>query len=505
MTGQGVVPGGRLLARNTGLNVLGQALPLVVAAAAMPAAVRALGAQRFGILGLAWMAISYLGEIGFGRATTRYVAAALGRGDMEGLNSAAWGSALAQLAIGLLCAVVLAAAAPAIADDVLRVPAAVRPDAVASFRVLAAGIPVLVLSSALRGILEAAQRFGAVNAVRVPASAANYAGPLVGALFGFSVAGIVAMLMCVRALCLLVYLVLSLRTFPVLRRPRIRLAHMPELIRFGNWTTVSSMTAPLLVYMDRGLLGAAAGVTAVGYYTPSFELVLRMLILPVAVTGTLFPALSTLTGRAERERAGELVARCTKYVLLLIGPAALLLALGAHDLLRLWLGPEYEAQAAGALQLLALGVFLNASAHISFALLNGAGRADLPGKVYLAEVPLYALFAWLLIREWGIPGAALAWTVRSALDAFVLAWLAGRQLPETRPAVRAARVPQTVMLVLVAGVAGVALAAAVPGAWARGAVMAAALALTTLFLWRRSFSEEERSQLHALLPLGRGR
>ncbi|HEX9107092.1 MAG TPA: hypothetical protein VF832_07685, partial [Longimicrobiales bacterium] len=128
-----VVPGGRLLARNTGLNVLGQALPLLVAAAAMPAAVRALGAQRFGILGLAWMAISYLGEIGFGRATTRYVAAALGRGDMEGLNSAAWGSAVAQLAIGVLGGIVLAAAAPLIADDVLRVPASIRPDAVASF------------------------------------------------------------------------------------------------------------------------------------------------------------------------------------------------------------------------------------------------------------------------------------------------------------------------------------------------------------------------------------
>ena len=63
---------GKLLARNTILNVLGYGLPMLVAIFAIPLLVKGLGTERFGILTLAWVIIGYLSlfDLGLGRALT---------------------------------------------------------------------------------------------------------------------------------------------------------------------------------------------------------------------------------------------------------------------------------------------------------------------------------------------------------------------------------------------------------------------------------------------------
>jgi len=72
---------GRLLARNTILNVLGYSLPMLVAIFAIPPLVKGLGTERFGILTLAWVIIGYLSlfDLGLGRALTKLVAEKLNR------------------------------------------------------------------------------------------------------------------------------------------------------------------------------------------------------------------------------------------------------------------------------------------------------------------------------------------------------------------------------------------------------------------------------------------
>ena len=67
---------GRLLARNTILNLLGQVVPAVAAIVFLPYTLHGLGIARFGILSLAWVLLGYLGlfDLGLGRATIRFVA-----------------------------------------------------------------------------------------------------------------------------------------------------------------------------------------------------------------------------------------------------------------------------------------------------------------------------------------------------------------------------------------------------------------------------------------------
>ena len=59
---------GSPVARNTAWNLLGALLPVPVALICIPLLVKALGVERFGVLGLAWMALGYFGMFDFGLA-----------------------------------------------------------------------------------------------------------------------------------------------------------------------------------------------------------------------------------------------------------------------------------------------------------------------------------------------------------------------------------------------------------------------------------------------------
>jgi len=78
--------------------------------------------------------------------------------------------------------------------------------------------------------------------------------------------------------------------------------------------------------------------------------------------------------------------------------------------------------------LLCLGAAVNCLAYLPFTVLQARGRADLTAKTHLAELPLYLIMFAVVVPQWGIEGAALAWTIRCAADAGALFALARRHV-----------------------------------------------------------------------------
>ncbi|MHB1193068.1 MAG: oligosaccharide flippase family protein [Longimicrobiales bacterium] len=416
---------GRTLTRHTVYNVLGQGLPLVVALAAVPALLRGAGEARFGVLGLVWMLSTLLGEVGFARAGTRFVADALGAGHQGAVADIMRTILRAQMATGLALGALLAAATPWLVDGVFGVPEAMRGEAVVSFLLLAAATPVLAVGAAFRGLLEAAHRFAALNLVRFTGNALGFAAPLVALGAGWGLVGMVALVLTARGAMTVAFAVAGRgigTPAPGAAAPADGAAppSARAVLAFGGWAAVSTVVSPVLVSLDRFVLGAVAGVAAVGVYTAPYEAATRVLLLPGALAATLFPAMSALEGMGDRGRLRALSWRATGAVAALVGPVALVFAVGAHPLLRLWLGEAFTPAAAVALQLLAPGLLANALAQVPFTLLQGMGRADVPARFHLVELPLHAALTWILVTRWGVAGAAAAWTLRAAADAALL-------------------------------------------------------------------------------------
>lgn len=485
------------LARNTLFNMLGLGLPVLVALWSMPLLVRGLDAAGFGLIALAWVVHAYANELGFGRATTKLAAELVG-GDDARLASVVWSTLALQTALGVCGGAALLVAAPLLVQNVLRVPTELHAEAHRSLVFLAATVPIVVAAAALRGLLEALQRFDLVNAVRGATSAAMFGLPIAGLAGGANVSGLIGLLLLPRLGSLVAYAGLAVWLVPSLARPTLTRADLRNVGSFGGWTSVSSVVSPLLLYIDRFMVGGLVSIAAVAYYTVPYELVVRLLIVPGSLVAALFPELSRLYGRGDAGRVTALSARAVRYTLLTTGPAAVLLIASAPDLLREWLGLEYALASSAALQILAFGIVINSVAHVPLTLLQGAGRPEIPARFHLAQLPVHLLVAGLLISTWGVAGAAAAWTARVALDASLLFWAAARVVPGSADGLRAQRVPALAALLAVCGLTALMLSQLHP-AWGRAAGAVLVLLALLCVAWRVGMRSEDRQWITRLI------
>lgn len=496
-----------LLARNSLLNLVGLGLPLLVGVAAMPPVVAGLGPERFGILGLLWVVLAYLAmlDLGLGRATTKFAAEALARDDVVSLRGVATMTTVAQVVIAAITGGTLALLARPLVEGLLDLGPALEAEALGSFMALAAAAPIIVVTNTFRGLLEAGQRFDLVNLIRAPTSAGNFLVPLVGVWLGWSLIGIVLGLVVLRSAALVAYVTACLRVWPALRRPSLPdRVSARAVLGFGGWVTVSTMISPLLVYIDRFMIGALVSARAVGYYTAPHEIVSRLAILPASLASALFPAF------AERHAAGTVApalvfTRALKYLLALIAPPLLALALLAPDLLELWLGAAFAAESGLVLRWLALGMILNGAAYLPYTLLQASGRPDLTARFHLIELPFYLLVLWGFLARWGIAGAAAAWALRVAVDATLLfgAVLFLRVVP-ARLLLRE-RLPATAVSLVLLAAGGAITVASAAGPLARFAGVAGLTVLWGVWVWTRGLGRQERQGALAAARPGRQR
>jgi O-antigen/teichoic acid export membrane protein len=485
----GHLTSGRLLARNTVWNLLGSAAPMLVAVFCIPILIRGLGHERFGVLTLVWALVGYasLFDLGLGRALTQLVAKKLGAGQDREIPTVVWTSWLLMLLLGVVGAGVVGLLSPWLVHRALNVPAALQRETLQSFFLLALSIPVVISTTGLRGLLEAHQRFGLINALRVPMGVFTFAGPLLVLPFSKSLVPVVAVLVTGRIIAWGAHLLLGLRVVPELGRGIAwERSAVGPLLRFGGWMTITNIVSPILVTMDRFLIGALVSMTAVAYYATPFEVVTKFLVVPGALMGVMFPAFSA-SFALNGERARLLFGRSVKSLLLVLFPVMLCTVALAQNGLRLWLGAEFAEHSFRVLQWLAVGVFINSLAQVPFVFLQGVGRPDLTATLHLIELPLYLGLLWWLISTRGIEGAAMAWSGRVAVDAVVLFVLAKRFLPGKSPMrLRTALFPAMALLILV-------LAALLHGPIVKGFFLVGTILCFVLVTWFRILTPEERT------------
>jgi O-antigen/teichoic acid export membrane protein len=413
----------KLLVKNTILNLLGMGLPLLVGIIAIPFAVKGLGKEGFGVLAIAWVILGYFGLFDFGlsRATTKFVSEMLGRGDVESLPSIIWTAVIVSFVLGIIGLIVLCAITPYLVETLLKIPYGLVHQAKLSFYILASSIPIILCSSSLRGVLEAAQRFDLVNLIIIPASMMSFIFPGLSFPFHLNLSTVVFLIVLSRIAAALAYLFFCLKVFPIIKiKPKISIKNIKMMISYGGWISITNIVSPLLVYMDRFFIGSLISMASVAFYTVPYEMLVRLRLFPGAIMRAIFPEFSALSACSSSERMEMLFVRSVEYILIIIGPLVVLLFTYAPSILQVWMGAEFVKNSLDVFRVLAIGVFVNSIAFIPFNLLQGVGRPDLPAKFHLVELFFYIALLWLLIQGFGIKGVAWAWSLRVIIDAILL-------------------------------------------------------------------------------------
>ena len=492
---------------NAMISLAGATIPALVALVAIPGLVRALGAALFGLLSFVWIVFGTFAvlDFGTGRATTKYVAELIAGERADSIPSLFWTAAAINLAVGLVCGLLLFIGAPWLSDHLVKVPLALRPTAILALRITAFALPWIILGGVFRSALEGLQRFDLSNAVQLPVSALNYIAPLLVARAGGTLPWVIASVCLSRVSAMPPLLMLCQRQLPMLGRPRVARRQLEPLLRFGSWLTVSNVVGPLILSMDRLFVGSILGVSALGLYAPVYELVTRLSLVPASVMTALFPAFSTLTNR-DPWTIRLAMRRAQRMLALLMLPIALVGVTFAPSILELWLGTRQSPDSVRAMQLLFIGLLFLSIGAVPFTLVQALGRPKWSAVIHMVELPIHAAITWFSVSTFGIVGAAAAWSLRAVYDVALFDASVRRILGRGDDAL----VTRTSRATVAIGVAAAMLSAVAAWFGSRSPAIvlmgAVAVLVYAVAAWRWALEETEREAVVSAIqrrPMGR--
>lgn len=409
--------------RHSALNLGGGLFPVIVAIPCLGILARDLDPNRFSLIMLYWALVGYAGvlDLGLGRAIVPLVSE---RADDPRATKRLLNSALCiALALGVLGAVSLWSAAPFIVSNLFKVAPDLAVEAVAGLRFTAVTVPLLLPYIIIQGYWDGMQAFAEANLQRaLSGSLPIILSTIAVTMFGGGVIIVMGGFLAGRLISLF-FVAARQGLWRRLDYREVGVADVLRLLSFGGWVTAGGMIGPVMGYLDRFVLAFARGASIVAFYAAPAEAIFRLLVVPTAITRSLFPKLAS--GLIEVERA-RLLRETRLMITLGCVPAALvILALGPW-ILELWLGRPYREQSTVALQLLTLGFLASSYAQIPLTQLFAAGKPKFVAFAQAAEVVPFLLLAYWLDVHYGVVGAAIAWSVRNAIDLLVLQFLANR-------------------------------------------------------------------------------
>ncbi len=407
------------LKRNTLWNLAGTGLPLLLGAVVIPYLIDRAGVEAFGILTLIWALIGYfsLFDFGLGRALTQQVAASLAANRHRRVPQLVKSGLIFTAVTGVVGGLVLAAVSFPLGHSWLKVSQPLQAQTTYSLFIAALGIPLTTATTGLRGVLEAYEDFKTVNLLRIVLGAANFGLPALSVMFfGPSLVYMVASLVGVRLVVFIAYGVCVHRKIPGgWSTIKARTQDIKRLLSFGVWMTVSNIISPLMVTADRFLIAAVLGASAVAYYTVPFEVLVRILVIPGALTAALFPRLASKL-KADLPIAKMLYRRSMKIIAITLAVICATTALGSYWGLSLWLDHDFASKSWLIVSVLSLGIFLNGIASVPFATIQAAGDARTTAVLHVLELLIYIPLLFAALHFFGLLGAAIAWVFRVGMD-----------------------------------------------------------------------------------------
>ena len=400
-------------------NLVGSALPRIVGLVTVPLYVAQIGAARYGALAIVWLLLGYFGVFDFG--LSRASANALARLGQASTNERAkvfMSSIYITFLLGAIGAGIIYIIGGFFLEHFFQLSKDLKAEVDAAFPWIACLLPLSLLAGVSRGAIQAREHFLALNILDAASSLLGQVVPLLCAVFiSPALYVLIPATFASAAVCVgLGFLYIALTDKIIVASQVCDWGKLKELFHFGAWVTASNLAAATLMSLDQPLVGSMLGAAAVAYYVVPMTLVTRSQVIATAMATTLFPRFS----RQNSTEAIELGERMVVSIGYLFGALCVPAIILGGPFMKLWMGPEFAASSIPVLRLLLVGTWVNSTTFVPFALLVAQRRPDVVAKLAILELLPFLLVLWLLVHNYGLAGAALAWNARAAVDAFLV-------------------------------------------------------------------------------------
>ena len=411
----------RKLLLNSGINLLGSGIPIILTILAIPLLIKALGMEQFGLLSLSWAIIGYLSllDLGLGRALSQQTAT--NQDNQAQVTQIFWDTHTFIAGIGALSSLIIVIT---IGWYFHRVTSTSHSDSALEQVFWASALMIFpsLLINSLSYFLIALEKFILLNTLKLFLSSANIIAPVLICQLLFQANHfeyIMQSLLWIRWIFAIIFFITCLYSASYLLKIKSWEFHYPvKLIKLGGWMTVTNIIGPIMTYFDRFFIASLISPSAVGGYSIAYELSSKLNIISSALSTALAPFFA-------KQKNQSISATQTFFFSIIVITSIfipLLWSINTYGdlLLRWWLQQDEVKVIYQITQWLALGFFFNAIALIFYTHLQFMERPDITAKIHLIELPCYLGLLVMLLMHQGVIGAAIAWTVRAVIDMLLL-------------------------------------------------------------------------------------
>lgn len=213
-----------------------------------------------------------------------------------------------------------------------------------------------------------------------------------------------------------IVLAVQMREVPPPEPRELRRSAVPaRAARYALPRVVSSSLEQLLVWLAVLLVGILAGPGPAGIYGAAARFIAAGMVVDTALRVVVSPLFSRLLHGEETDELEDLYRTAAIWLVLFSAPIYLLLAIFSSVVLSL-LGDGF-GQGAAVLSLMCSGALVTFLAGNIHSVLLMSGRSGLAALNKAVSVATNVVLIILLVPQWGLVGAAVAWTFACALDA----------------------------------------------------------------------------------------
>jgi O-antigen/teichoic acid export membrane protein len=416
---------------NTAYTLAGHAASLALALLTIPGYLGTVGEARYGVLAIAWLVIGYFGllDLGLGAAAAQRLSR-LPAEDTAARAALFWSALLTGLLASVACACALWPLAHHGLAWGLPPQAAWREELIAGLPWLVMTVPLVTACNILAGTLQAQERFLELSVAAVLGTAGLQALPLLTALWISPRLDALLLSVLAGRLVHTAYLAWCCRQRVVRGLPVVwRHSAVRDLLSFGGWASVTAVVGPMMVVLDRLVIGATLGARAVSHYTIPFQLAEKSTLLAAALSQALLPRMARHEGAPSRQTLAQGAMRLLSA---LITPLVALAMVLVGPFLGGWLGNDLARVSTPVALVLLAGFWFNSLAFVPYTVLQATGRPDIIARCHLAECLPYLGLLFLGLQHGGLVGAAAAFALRAAVDFVLLAHFGGLLMPSRR-------------------------------------------------------------------------
>ncbi|MHA7847606.1 flippase [Serratia sp. D1N4] len=411
--------------KNISWNLVGFVFPILAAIVIIPLLMKNIGMERFGILTLIFALIGFMNIFDFGltRSITNSV--------VKYRNSET--QLLASIKTGWFIIVVLLSVVAllillfhrSITESIFNVSNAVLEQEVNnSLLIIALSLPFVISQATFTGVLEAFGCFKKISLAKIPFSILMYLVPAIVSFFNNSLLYITMSLCILRVLMAVFFFILmheelKQATQNSLLSAKIQKDIAIELFKYGGWVSISNIIAPIMLYIDRFFVASIVGASLVAYYTTPYEVVSKMTIVAVSVSGVLFPILASKIP-TEIKVADKFFKKSLLGIFLILFPPVVVGVLFSDYILTLWINDVFAKQASLIFSIFLIGFLIHGLIQPAFTWIQASGKPYITAMAHVFDLTFYIIYFPALTKHYGIVGAASAWVIRVSISFIVL-------------------------------------------------------------------------------------